>query len=103
MDDENGRAHRDSDKTVIRKTAPTSQPSILLSAHTNNVYIYNCNAKLITVSEGSSIGTATRYELNGPGINSRWRGGANIFSVRADPPKNSSSLLYNGYWVFFPG
>ena len=47
---------------------------------------------------GSSVGIATCYGLDGPGIESRW---GEIFrpSTRAlEPP----SLLYNGYRVF-PG
>ena len=43
---------------------------------------------------GSSVGIATDYGLNGPGIEI---GGAR-FSARPGPP----SLLYNGYRVF-PG
>ena len=41
--------------------------------------------------QGSSVGIATGYGLDGPGIESRW---GDIFS----PP----SLLYDGYQVF-PG
>ena len=44
---------------------------------------------------GSSIGIATRYGLDGPGIESRW---GEIFHRPWGPP----SLLYNGYRVF-PG
>ena len=62
----------DSDKTVITKTASTLQPSILLSADTNNFSTYNFKAKLITVGHDSSVGTATSYELDGPGIKSWW-------------------------------
>ena len=62
----------DSDKIVIRKTASTLQPSILLSAVTNNFSTHNFKAKLITVGQDRSVGTATRYELDGPGIKSRW-------------------------------
>ena len=46
---------------------------------------------------GSVVGIATRYGLDGPGIESRW--GARFSSpVQTGPP----SLLYNGYRVF-PG
>ena len=47
---------------------------------------------------GSSVGIATDYGLDGPGIESRW---GEIFR-RPDRPWGPSSLLYNGYWVF-PG
>jgi hypothetical protein len=45
---------------------------------------------------GSSVGIATGYGLDGPGIESRW--GASC----PDRPWGPPSLLYNGYWVF-PG
>ena len=47
---------------------------------------------------GSSVGTATDYELDGPGIESRWGG---IFR-RPDRLWRPPSLRYNGYRVF-PG
>ena len=48
----------------------------------------------------SSVGIATRYGLDGPGIESRLRG--EIFRTRPDRPWGPHSLLYNGYRVF-PG
>ena len=50
---------------------------------------------------GSSVGRATGYGLDGPGIESRW-GGVEIFSTCSDRPWGPPSLLYNGYRVF-PG
>jgi hypothetical protein len=47
----------------------------------------------------SSIGTATRYGQDGPGIESRW---GEIFRNCPDRPWGSPSLLYNGYRLF-PG
>jgi len=38
--------------------------------------------------------------LEGPGIESRW---CEIFRTRLDRQWGPSSLLYNGYWVSFPG
>jgi len=49
---------------------------------------------------GSSIGIATSYGLDGPGIESRL--GGEIFLTCLDRPWGPPSLLYNGYWVF-PG
>ena len=49
---------------------------------------------------GSSVGIATGYGLNGPGIESRW--GGEIFRTCPDRPRGPPSLLYNGYRVF-PG
>ena len=44
----------------------------------------------------SSVGKATRYVLDGPGIEPRW-------GTRPDRPWGSSSLLYDGYRVFIGG
>jgi hypothetical protein len=46
---------------------------------------------------GSSVGIATGYGLDGPGIESRL--GA-IFRTRSDRSWGPPSLLYNGYRVF---
>ena len=54
------------------------------------------------VRRDSSVGTATRYGLDGPGIDSRW--GGEIFCTRPDRPCGPPCLLlYNGYRVSFPG
>jgi hypothetical protein len=53
----------------------------------------------------SSVGIATRYGLDGPGIECRrggGGGGGEIFRIRPDRPWGPPSLLYNGYRVF-PG
>jgi hypothetical protein len=47
----------------------------------------------------SSVGTATRYGLDGPDIESRRGRG---FTARPDRPWGPPSLLYNGYRVSFP-
>jgi hypothetical protein len=49
---------------------------------------------------GSSVGIATGYGLDGPGIESWW--GGEIFRTCPDRLWGPSSLLYNGYQVF-PG
>jgi len=46
----------------------------------------------------SSVGIATGYGLDGPGIVSWW---GEIFCTSPDWPWGPTSLLYNGYW-FFP-
>jgi hypothetical protein len=48
---------------------------------------------------GSSVGIATGYWLDGPGIETRW---GEIFRTCPDRPWGPPSLLYSGYWVF-PG
>ena len=50
---------------------------------------------------GSSVGIATRYGLDGAGIESRW--GGEHFPTRLDRPWGPPSLLQNGYRVSFPG
>jgi hypothetical protein len=50
-------------------------------------------------SQDSSVGIATRYGLEGPGIESRW---GEIFRTYPDRLRDPPSLLYNGYRVF-PG
>ena len=49
----------------------------------------------------SSVGIATRYGLDGPGIESRWWG--EIFRTRPDRPWDPLGLLYNGYRVLAGG
>jgi len=50
-----------------------------------------------TKGPDSSVGVATRYGLDGPGIESRW---SEIFRTCPDRPWGPPSLLYNGYRVF---
>jgi hypothetical protein len=45
--------------------------------------------------------TATRYELDCPGIEFRW--GGEIFRIHPDRPWGPPSLLYNRYRVSLPG
>jgi hypothetical protein len=54
---------------------------------------------IIITGRDSSVGIATRYGPDGPGIESRW---GKIFRTRPDRPWGPPSLLYNGYRVF-PG
>jgi hypothetical protein len=54
-----------------------------------------------SVDRDRSVGTATRYGLDGPGIENRW--GDEIFSTRTDWSWGPLSLLYNGYRVFHGG
>ena len=50
-------------------------------------------------SRDSVVSIATRYGLEGPGIDSRW---GEIFRTYPDRLRGPPSLLYNGYRVF-PG
>ena len=51
------------------------------------------------VGRDTPVGVATRYRLDGPGIESRW---GRDFPHLPDRPWGPPSLLYNGYRVF-PG
>jgi hypothetical protein len=62
------------------------------------IYIYICMYSFIR-SRDSSVGIATRYGLEGPGIESRW---GEIFRTYPDRLRCPHSLLYNGYRLF-PG
>ena len=59
---------------------------------------YDCPKFWQDYGPGSSVGIATDYALDGPGIESRW---GEIFR-RPDRPWGPPSILYNGYRVF-PG
>jgi hypothetical protein len=52
------------------------------------------------VNRDSVVGVATRYELDGTGIESRWR---RIFRTRPYRPWDPPHLLYNGYRVSLEG
>jgi hypothetical protein len=54
---------------------------------------------LYFVGRDSWVDTATRYGMEGPGIEYRW--GGEIFRTHPDRPWGPPSLLYNGYRVFF--
>ena len=65
------------------------------------VYIYIYIYIYIRIcGPGSSVGIATAYGLDGPGIEFRW--GGEIFRTCPDLSWGQPSLLYNGYRVF-PG
>jgi hypothetical protein len=51
-------------------------------------------------SRDSSVSIATRYGLEGPGIEYRW---AEIFLTYPDRLRDTPSLPYNGYLVFLGG
>ena len=57
------------------------------------------NIVLETADENHSVGIATRYGLDGPGIESRC---GEFFITRPDGPRGPHSLLYNAYRFSFP-
>jgi hypothetical protein len=52
------------------------------------------------VGRDSSVGIATRYGVDGPGIESQW---VKIFCTCSDRPWGPPSFFYNGYRVFLGG
>jgi hypothetical protein len=67
-----------------------------------NVVLFDDNKQILYVnwSRDSVVGIATRYVLEGPGIESRW---GEIFCTYPDRFRGPPSLLYNGYRVFRGG
>jgi len=51
----------------------------------------------LSMGQDSSVGTETRYGLDGPGIESQW---GEIFRTLPDRPWGLPNLLYNEYRVF---
>jgi hypothetical protein len=52
------------------------------------------------VGSDSSVSIATRYGLDGPGIERRW--GSEIFCTRPDRPWGPPNVLYKEYRLSFP-
>ena len=84
-----------SDLWVIQFSSCLSVPYISWSPSSQ----FSCPLGLES-GPGSSVGIATAYGLEGPGIESRW---GEIFRICPDRPWGPSSLLYNGYRVFSGG
>ena len=72
---------------------PGVSTAALLTNESNEIYW--CT---FVVGRDSSVGIATRYVLDGPGIESWW---GEIFHKHPDLSWGPPSLLYNGY-LFFP-
>jgi hypothetical protein len=93
----------------VDKYLPDGQPTLCDTSHLGPYQnLKSCNDReiLVTfwykvprVAQDSSVGIATRYWLDGLGIESRW---GKILRTRPDRPWDPPSLLYSGYRVF-PG
>jgi hypothetical protein len=57
--------------------------------------------KYCTFCQKSTVSIATCYRLDDPGLQSQWEG--EIFQTHQDRGQGSTTLLYNGYRVSFPG
>ena len=54
-------------------------------------------AKVLNMGRNSAVGTATRYILNDPGFESRWRKTLSFLHTRMERLWDPLSLLYNEY------
>jgi hypothetical protein len=83
-------------------------PPVPILCHINPFHVFPSHLMKISfniilpcmVDRDSSVGIATRYGLDGPGIESRW---GRDFRTCPDRPRGPPSLLYNGYRFSFPG
>ena len=79
--------------SILKETVGTTFKVLSLhSSETIFIQIQN-----MVCGPGSSVGIATAYWLDGPGIECRW---GEIFRTCPDRPWGPHSLLYNGYRVF---
>jgi hypothetical protein len=60
----------------------------------NRIRLYVCVCVCVCRSRESAVGIATRYGLDGPGIESRW--GGKIFRTRPDRPWGLPSFRFPG-------
>jgi hypothetical protein len=86
--------------TPLLEIFPLKHYVFLLSVRaTRPSYLSILDFIILTIFDGSrdsSVGIATRYGLEGPGIESRW---GEIFRTDPDRLRGPPSLLYNGYRV----
>jgi hypothetical protein len=61
------------------------------------ISFYDFKQRNIFWSRNSAVGIATRYGLEGPGIESRW---GEYFRAYPDRLRDPLNLLYNGYRLF---
>jgi len=67
-----------------------------------NFAIFICGRTTTGAGRESSVGVATRYRKDSPGIKYRIPVGGNTFCTTSDMPWGPPSFLYNGYRVM-PG
>jgi hypothetical protein len=82
-----------------RAAAPSDDNEFLITTIINQAYLFY-HFIFPTVGRDSSVGTATRYGLDGPGIESLW---GEVFCTRPDQRRGPPSLQHNGYGVSFSG
>jgi hypothetical protein len=83
--------------TVNSDTVKTGSAMCLIHYFFSITYHFFLAKYYCFMGRGSSVGIATRYGLDGAGIESTW---GEIFHTRPDRPWGPPSLLFNGYRVF---
>ena len=81
-------------------------PHNILHTVTNSITVYLKLFPLKDSGRDSSVGTATRYGLNCPGIKlnpGEGGGGREIFRIRSDLPMGPTHFRYSGHRISFPG
>jgi len=73
---------------------------LILAVFAPVLYLLILSLSSVLEGPGSSVGIATAYGLDSPGIESRW---GEFFRTCPDRPWGPPSLLYNGYRVFSGG
>jgi hypothetical protein len=61
----------------------------------NLASVFRIISYVLSMGLESVVGTAARYGLDGPGIESRWGGDDDIFRIRTDRPCGPPGLLCN--------
>ena len=105
VDDRIHRTSKIQRKWTVKKTGFEKAESRMKKFWTISIALHNvrsikgkCMGVYTCKTQDSSVGKATRYGLDGQGIESRW--GARFSApVQTGPP----SLLFNGYRVSSPG
>jgi len=77
----------------LTKLTDNTTQALKIGVHWVNIY----RRFKASCEPGSLVGIETGYGLDGPGIESRWRG--EIFRTCPDRPWGPPSLLYKGYRV----
>ena len=94
-----------SEHVYIKKTECFIQACFTASAsiasHTNNLTVNYARR----VDRNSTVGIATRYGLDGLGMESRWgaRFSLPVHTGRRAHPASCTRVRETGYWVSFPG
>jgi hypothetical protein len=81
-----------------RRTDMT-KPIVTFRSYANTPKMFLIHAEMyisaLFLLQNNAVGIATRYGMDGPGIESRW---GQIFCTRTEQPWGPPSPLYSAYW-----